>query len=85
MFGCPAAYIGRRMAFCVYGDAIGAKLPQTQAADWIARGAAIAFRPDGRPALKEWIQLRVAANPLTDIESALEQALDYARQLDRAA
>jgi hypothetical protein len=31
MFGCPAAFAGRPMAFCVCGDAVGVKLARDDA------------------------------------------------------
>lgn len=58
MFGCPAAFVGRRLAFCVFGGAVGAKLPPAEAARLLADGAAVAFRPFGRPPMKEWVELR---------------------------
>ena len=32
MFGCPAAFLGRRLAFCVFGAAVGVKVPAVEAA-----------------------------------------------------
>ncbi len=58
LFGCPAAFVGRRMAFCVHGRGIGGKLPQADAARLIASGGATAFRPFGRPAMKDRVELR---------------------------
>ncbi len=53
MFGSPAVYLGRRMAFCVFGAEIGVKLPEAEAARLIASGSASAFRPYGRAPMKE--------------------------------
>ncbi|HLI86637.1 MAG TPA: hypothetical protein VKV17_22210 [Bryobacteraceae bacterium] len=79
MFGCPAAFVGRRMAFCVYGEGIGAKLPQAEAARLIASGQATAFRPFDRPAMKEWVELRVKPGEALKIVPILAAAVRYAR------
>ena len=50
MCGCPTAFVGWRMAFCVYGPAIGAKVPEGLARRLIDEGRAAAFHPyAGRP------------------------------------
>ncbi len=81
MFGCPAAFVGRRMAFCIYGQGIGAKLPQADAARLIASGEATAFRPFGRPAMKEWIELRTEPSEALRVAPILTLAVRYAREL----
>jgi hypothetical protein len=85
MFGCPAAYVGRRMAFCVYGDAVGAKLPQADAARLIEAGTAESFRPYGKPAMKEWIALRDGRSDPLAVFAVLDLAIRYARALDAPA
>jgi hypothetical protein len=79
MFGCPAVFVGRRMAFCVYGSAIGAKIPEAEAARLIASGEATAFRPNGRPPMKEWIELRATPGDSVTPAPILTLALRYAR------
>ena len=81
MFGCPAAFVGRRMALCVYGEGVGAKLPQVDAARLIASGQATAFRPFGRPAMKECVELRAEPGEVLRIAPILALALRYAREL----
>ena len=81
MFGCPAVFVGRRMAFCVYGEGIGAKLPQAEAARLIASGQATAFRPFGRPAMKEWVELRAEPGEALQMAPILTLAVRYARDL----
>ena len=50
MFGCPAAFVGAHMAFCVYGSGIGIKLPAERAAALVRMGRAFAFSPtDAQP------------------------------------
>lgn len=79
MFGCPAAFIGKRLAFCVYGTGIGARLPPAEAARLIASGEATAFRPFGRPAMKEWIELRPRGKDVQPLLPILAEALRYAQ------
>jgi hypothetical protein len=79
MFGCPAVFVGRRMAFCVYGSAIGVKIPQADAARLIASRMAAAFRPYGRPPMKEWIELQATAADFGKVVPILTLALRYAK------
>src|ERR1700761_8095601 len=78
MFGCPAVYIGRRLAFCVYGDVVGAKVPEADATRLIATNEVTAFRPYGRPAMKEWIELK---GPVPAMLPILMLAMAHARAL----
>ncbi len=57
MFGYPAFFVGRRMFACIYGDGVGLKVPLTLVARLIECGEAIAFRPHGKPTMREWIQI----------------------------
>jgi hypothetical protein len=82
MFGCPAAYIGTRLAFCVYGDVVGVKLPAAAAARLMASGKATAFRPYGRVPMKEWVELRVTRATAAAAAPVLAVAIDYARNLE---
>ena len=79
MFGCPAGYLGRHLAFCVHGDAVGAKLPESRAADLIATAAATRFRPFNRPAMAGWVELRVAPGQAAELAPLLREAIDHAR------
>jgi hypothetical protein len=85
MFGCPAVFIGRRMAFCVYGSAVAAKIPEAEAARLIASGEATAFRPYGRPPMKEWIELRAKPGDSVKLAPILTLALRYARGYAKGA
>ena len=80
MFGCPAAFVGRRMVFCVYGEGVGVRLPHVDAARLIAFRQATAFRPFGRPPMKEWVELRVEPGDVLRIAPILALALRYARE-----
>lgn len=57
MFGYPAFFAGRRMFACIYGDGVGLKVPPTLVARLIECGEAIAFRPHGKPTMREWVQI----------------------------
>lgn len=57
MFGSPALFRGKRMIGCVFGSCIGLKLPATLAAQALAEGVARPFRPYGKPAMREWIEI----------------------------
>ncbi len=83
MFGCPAAFVGRRMAFCVYGTELGAKVPENVAQSMLAQGLAEPFQPYGKVRMREWIKI---INPLESemTREVLERALTYARKLAAA-
>ncbi len=63
MFGCPAVYCGRKLAACVYGSAMGMRVPGSTAAQALKRGLAVPFQPHGMAPMKEWIQIDGAALP----------------------
>jgi hypothetical protein len=81
MFGCPAAFVGRRLAFCVYGDVVGARIPEGEAARVIAAGEAATFRPYGRPAGKQWVALRTEPEGAQAIAPILGLAVRHAKDL----
>lgn len=84
MFGCPAVFLGRRMAFRVFDRAVGAKVPAAQAAQLIPSGAATAFRPYGRRAMREWIELRATPDDVPRSAPILALALRCAKDPARA-
>jgi hypothetical protein len=79
MFGCPAVFVGRRLSFCVFDKAVGAKVPAPEAARLIAAGEATPFRPYGKPAMKEWIELEATPATVGNISGVLTLALRYAK------
>ena len=79
MFGCPAVFVGRRLAFCVFGSAVVAKIPQAEAARLIAAGTAIAFRPYGRPAMKEWVEIKAKPTDVVSLVPVMSLALRHAK------
>jgi hypothetical protein len=79
MFGCPAAFVGAHMAFCVYGSGIGIKLPAERAAALVRTGRAFAFQPYGRAAMREWVEIRITRDRIAEIAGVLIEAIEYAR------
>lgn len=79
MFGCPAAFVGAHMAFCVYGSGIGIKLPAERAASLVDAGRAFAFQPYGRAPMREWVEIRISRDRIGEIVGVLIEAIDYAR------
>ncbi|MEM5340800.1 hypothetical protein [Paraburkholderia azotifigens] len=79
MFGCPAAFVGSQLAFCVYGSGIGIKLPAERAAMLVDAGRAFAFQPYGRSAMREWVEIRIPRERVGEITSILIEAVEYAR------
>ncbi|WP_259294994.1 hypothetical protein [Paraburkholderia sp. DHOC27] len=80
MFGCPAAFVGTHMAFCVYGSGLGIKLPAERAAALVAMGRAFAFQPYGRAPMREWVEIRITRDRIAEIVGVLIASIEYARQ-----
>jgi len=57
MFGYPAYYVGGKLFACVYGDAVGIKVPEVLAATLLHRDGITYFQPLGRRKMKEWIEV----------------------------
>lgn len=79
MFGCPAVFYGRKMAACVYGESIGLKVPAEVASDSLRTGRAISFRPYGKPAMREWIQIDGGADTMVSSLDLLAAAVAFAK------
>jgi len=80
MFGCPAAFVDGRLAFCVFGAAVGMKLPERRAQELLQLGKATAFRPFGRPPMRRWVQVLPAREDVADFVPLLVEAVAYARE-----
>lgn len=76
MFGSPAVFLGRRMIGCVFGPNIGLKVPAEVAAQAIASQSATPFRPYGKAAMREWIEIEGPA--LARHLNLIEQAIAFA-------
>jgi hypothetical protein len=57
------------------------KLPAAVAARLLAAGKADAFKPYGRVAMKEWVELHVTQATAAAAAPVLAVAIDYARHL----
>ena len=80
MFGSPSLYVGKRMAACVYGDRIGLKVPVAVALETVAEAIASPFRPNGRAAMREWIEVNPADVSHDCITKLLIQAFEFAEK-----
>jgi hypothetical protein len=78
MFGSPALFLGRRMIGCVFGPNIGLKVPAEVASQAIASRSATPFRPYGKPAMREWIE--VVGIDLAGHMQLVEQAIEFAEK-----
>lgn len=74
MFGCPALYVGRKLALCVYEDRIGMRVPEVVATRAKSTKRAGAFTP--KP-MREWIAV-TAAEDLAEFQDLFEVALRFA-------
>ena len=83
MFGCPALYVGRRLALCVYEDRIGMRVPEAVAVRAKSAGRAEAFTPHGKKPMREWIAV-TAAEGFLDCQDLFEAALRFAERNDGA-
>lgn len=77
MFGCPALYVGRKMALCVYEDTIGMRVPEDVAMRAKASDRAVPFTPYGKKPMREWIALS-APEDLSGFHDLLKAALHFA-------
>ncbi len=78
MFGCPAVFQGRKLAACVYGDGVGLRIPEAIATASLQAGRARAFRPHGKPAMREWIQIDGGAAAIAASLDLLAAAIAFA-------
>jgi hypothetical protein len=60
MFGYPAYYAGGKLFACVYGEGVGTKVPEALARRLLAEPHIVAFRPMGRPPMREWVRINRA-------------------------
>ena len=77
MFGCPALYVGRKMALCVYEDTIGMRVPEDIAMCAKASSRAVPFTPYGKKPMREWIAVG-ASEDLSEFHDLFEAALHFA-------
>lgn len=77
MFGCPALYVGRKLALCVYADRIGMRVPEAVATRAKLTKRAGAFTPYGKKPMREWIAV-TAAEDLAEFQDLFGAALRFA-------
>jgi TfoX/Sxy family transcriptional regulator of competence genes len=79
MFGCPALYVGRKMALCVYEDSIGMRVPEAVALEAKAASRAGAFTPYGKKPMREWIAVDTP-DDLSEFHDLFDAALQFAQE-----
>jgi hypothetical protein len=85
MFGHPAYYINRKLFACIYGSGVGVKVPEELANQLLSRKQVAPFQPEGKPKMKEWVQINrpSPADYKKDI-GIFRASIDFVRQLDKA-
>lgn len=79
MFGCPALYVGRKMALCVYEDCIGMRIPENIAIKAKSLQRAVPFQPYGKKPMREWVSI-VPTDDLNEFKDLFLAALSFAEQ-----
>lgn len=77
MFGCPALYVGRKMALCVYEDCIGMRVPEDIAIRAKSLHRAVPFTPYGKKPMREWIAVE-PTDDLKEFSDLFSAALSFA-------
>lgn len=80
MIGLPAFYAGGKLFACVWRQGIGLRLPDERASKLVDRGVAGPFRPYGRKALRDWVELRPeSADAVADHRTLIDAAIRHAK------
>jgi hypothetical protein len=79
MFGCPALYVGRKMALCIDADCIGMRVPEDIAVKAKSLHRAVPFTPYGKKPMREWIAIE-PTDDLNEFEDLFLAALSFAEQ-----
>ncbi|MEI6648491.1 MAG: hypothetical protein WCO08_02495 [Actinomycetes bacterium] len=83
MFGCPAVYVEDTLAFCVFENDLGVKIPADLATSLIESGTAIRFQPYGKRPMKEWVQLSGGKNSFKPNLKILSQSVEFVRGIKK--
>ncbi|SEI63561.1 TfoX/Sxy family protein [Paraburkholderia diazotrophica] len=67
-FGCPAFFVGRRMAACVYGDTIALKLPQLSVTTLLETRGCKQFQPYRRYPMLRWLAFDASSPAFASLE-----------------
>lgn len=82
MFGHPAYYINRKLFACIYGSGVGIKVPEKLAKQLLSRQHVAPFQPEGKPKMKEWIQInRPRASDYKKDVGIFRASFDFVKQL----
>ena len=81
MFGCPALYVGRKMALSVYENSIGMRVPEAVALAAKTAGRASPFTPYGKKPMREWIAVDAldTLDALPEFRDLFDAALQFAQ------
>ena len=84
MFGHPAYYVNKKLFACVYGDAVGVKVPEELANQLLSRPHITPFQPLGKPRMREWIQInrKRPSDYEKDIE-IFETSINFVKKLSK--
>ena len=79
MFGFPAYYAGKKLCICLYEQGVGVKLPGQSAAKLLETDRnVIAFRPMGKPKMREWIQINLSrSEDYKNYKPIFEESIRY--------
>jgi hypothetical protein len=81
MFGVPAYYVGKRLFACVFGDAVGIKVPEPLAQELLADPRFSPFQPYGKAKMREWVQFACApADELEQYRDVLMRSYEFVRE-----
>ncbi|MEX3916398.1 hypothetical protein AB4Y43_09200 [Paraburkholderia sp. BR10872] len=80
-FGCPAFFVRRRMAACVYGEMIALRLPQLSVAALMKTPGCSSFQPHGRGPMRRWLAFEARSPAFTSLEDLFEEAVSFANEL----
>lgn len=80
MFGCPAVFVGRRLAACVYQQEVALRVPAELAEAARSTRRARSFTPYGKHPMREWIALDVSVQDIPMATDLLEAAIRFAER-----
>jgi predicted DNA-binding protein (MmcQ/YjbR family) len=84
MFGYPAYYVNRKLFTCVYGEAIGVKVPEELANQLLSRPHITPFQPMGKPKMREWIQInRKRSSDYEKDMEIFEASINFVKKLSK--
>lgn len=80
MFGYPAFFAGGRMFACLSEEGVGLKLPAARVAGLLDGAGIQAFRPHGKPPMREWVHVVPQdGEPAESLRTLAIEAMDFTR------